>query len=168
MPSMSQIALPVFNQMLGALDAILDRLAGHCEAKGIDPAVFLQSRLYPDMFPFTRQVQIGCDFAKGCAARLAGEAVPSWPDDETTIPALKARIAKTLAYANEKGAAMDGKEAAVLRIKLGRNAPETEISGLDYLTRVVLPNFYFHVTTAYAILRHNGVEIGKSQYLGRA
>lgn len=166
MPSMTDTGPETFRTLLGALDRILDKLAAHCTAKNIDPSVFLTMRLYPDMFPFTRQVQIACDFAKGAAARLSGQEVPSWPDEEKDIAALKARIAKTLAFVAEaKG--IDGSDDKVIRVKLGRNAPETEMSGSAYMNRVVLPNFYFHLTTAYAILRHGGVEIGKNDFLGR-
>lgn len=169
MPTMSLSTQAVFSQMLGALDKILDKLALHCEARKIDQSVFLNLRLSPDMFTFTRQVQIACDFAKGCPARLSGQDVPSWADDEASIADLKARIAKTLAFvASVPASAIDGTEGKVIKIKLGRNAPETEMSGSDYVTHVVLPNFYFHVTTAYAILRQAGLDIGKNNFLGRA
>jgi uncharacterized protein len=169
MPTMSLSTQAVFRQMLGALDKILDKLATHCEARKIDQTVFLTMRLSPDMFTFTRQVQVACDFAKGCAARLGGQDVPSWADDEVTIAELKARIARTLAFVDAIPASIiDGSEAKIIRIKLGRNAPETEMSGADYAIHVALPNFYFHVTAAYAILRHAGLEIGKGNFLGRA
>jgi hypothetical protein len=169
MPTMSLSTQAVFRQMLGGLDKILDKLAAHCEAKKIDQTVFLTMRLTPDMFTFTRQVQIACDFAKGCTARLAGQDVPSWADDEATIAEVKARIAKTLAFVDSVPAsAIDGTEAKIIKIKLGRNAPETEMSGTDYALRVALPNFYFHVTAAYAVLRHGGLEIGKNDFLGRS
>ena len=166
--AVSQSLHPIANQSLGALDKILDKLAAHCELKKIDPAVFLSARLAPDMFAFTRQVQIACDFAKGAAARLSGQEVPSWSDNEATIAELKARIAKTLAFVNGVSSeALAQSDSKIMRIKLGRNAPETEMPGVVYLTSVVLPNLYFHATTAYAILRHNGVEIGKNDFLGR-
>ena len=168
MPSMSQATLPVINQLLGALDRIFDKAAAHCEARKIDPSVLLGSRLFPDMFPLTRQVQIACDFAKGAAARLAGREVPSWPDNEASIADVKARIKKTLDFVNGIPASeIDGSEEKVLKIKLGRNAPETDMSGQVYLSSVVMPNFHFHCATAYAILRHNGIEVGKGDYLGR-
>lgn len=168
MPAMSQLVQPLFNQNLGALDKILDKLATHAQARNIDPAIFLAARLYPDMFPFTRQVQVACDFAKGCVARLSGGEVPSWEDNEKSIDEIKARVGKTLAYVNATPAAsLDGSDDRIIRIKLGRNAPETEMTGAHYLVHVVLPNFFFHTTTAYAILRHNGVEIGKGDFLGR-
>lgn len=168
MSSMNQIGLATINQTLVALDRILDKLAAHCEAKKIDEAVFLAARLYPDMFPLSRQVQIACDFAKGAAARLAGQEVPSWADEEKTIADLKARITKTADFVKSIPAeALKGSDDKVLKIKLGRNAPETEMPGKAYLAGVVLPNFFFHATTVYAILRHNGVEIGKSDFLNR-
>lgn len=168
MPDMSLSTQAVFSQMLGALDKILDKLAAHCDAKKIEPSIFLTMRLSPDMFSFTRQVQVACDFAKGCAARLAGKEIPSWSDDESSIADLKARIGKTLAFINGIAASeLDGTEAKKIHVKLGRNAPETELTGANYATFVALPNFYFHVTAAYAILRHGGLEIGKGDYLGR-
>lgn len=168
MSAISQIIHPAFAQMLGALDTILDKLEAHCAAKKLDPSVFLSARLYPDMFPFTRQIQIACDFAKGAACRLSGQEVPSWPDNEASIAELKARIAKTRAVVEAVSAdALANSDDRVIKIKLGRNAPETEMSGQTYVANVVLPNFYFHATTAYAILRHNGVELGKGDFLAR-
>ncbi len=168
MSSMNQIGLATLNQTLTALDRILDKLAAHAEAKKIDESVFLTSRLSPDMFPFTRQIQIACDFAKGAAARLAGQEVPAWADDEKSIADLKARIAKTAAFIKAISAdAFKGSDDKTLKIKLGRNAPETDMAGKDYLAKVVLPNFYFHATAAYALLRHNGVELGKGDFLNR-
>lgn len=166
--SMNTVGLATFEQTLSALDRILGKLAAHCEAKKLDEAIFLSARLYPDMFPFSRQIQIACDFAKGAAARLAGSEVPSWADDEKTIADLRVRIAKTAAFIKAIPVkAFDGSDDKVLRIKLGRNAPETEMPGKDYLAHVVLPNFFFHATTAYDLLRHNGVELGKSDFLNR-
>lgn len=168
MSSMNQIGLSTIHQTLDALDRILDKLAAHCEAKKIDESVFVTGRLFPDMFAFARQIQIACDFAKGAAARLSGAEVPSWADDEKTIADLKARIGKTRDYINGIAAsAFSGSDDKVLKIKLGRNAPETEMAGKDYLAKVVLPNFYFHAATAYAILRQGGVEIGKNDFLNR-
>jgi uncharacterized protein len=168
MSSMKTIGLPTINQTLNALDKTLDKLAAHCAASSIDEAVFLSARLYPDMFPFSRQIQIACDFAKGAAARLAGKEVPSWPDDEKSIGDLKGRIAKTRDFINGlDGGAFDGADTRTVKIKLGRNAPETEMPGAAYLANVVLPNFFFHATTAYALLRHNGVQLGKGDFLNR-
>lgn len=164
--SISSASLPVFAHMLGALDRILDKLALHCAAKKIDPVVILKSRLFPDMFDFTRQVQIACDFAKGGACRLAGREVPSFADDEASIDELKARIARLLALiASIPAADVDGAEARDITVTL-RGQPVT-LKGDAYLLNVVLPNFYFHLTAAYAILRHCGVELGKGDFLGR-
>lgn len=168
MSSMNQIGLATFEQTLSALDRILGKLAAHCEAKKIDEAVFVSARLYPDMFPLARQVQIACDFAKGAAARLSGAEVPGWADDEKSIADLRARVVKTRDYVKGiPASAYAGSDERLLKIKLGRNAPETDMAGKDYLAKVVLPNFYFHAATAYAILRHNGLEVGKNDFLNR-
>ena len=136
------------------------------EAKKFDPANLLNARLAPDMHSFTRQVQIACDMAKGGAARLSGTEVPSYADTEASIDELKARIAKTLAFVNSIDAtAFAGSEDRQVTLKSPTR--ELQFNGLDYLRGFVLPNFYFHITTAYALLRHNGVEIGKFDYLGR-
>lgn len=169
MPAMTETTTRLFAQQLGALSNILGKLASHCEAKKIEPAGYLHARLIADMFPFTRQVQIACDFAKGAVSRIAGVENPVFADDETTIEALKSRIQRTLDHvASIPASAIDGTEAKVIRIKLGRNAPETEMTCGDYVTKVVLPNFFFHVTAAYAILRANGVDVGKNDFLGRS
>ena len=164
--SMYQASVPVFLHALENLQAILAKSAAHAEAKKIEPAVFINARLAPDMFPLSRQVQIASDAAKGCAARLAGVAVPSYEDTETTFPELHERLAKTIAFV--KGftpAQIDGSEerSVVLKMRSG----ELAFRGQDYLLRMALPNFFFHVTTAYDILRHNGVEVGKMDYLGK-
>lgn len=165
--SMYQAAVPAFVQMLTALSKVLDKAADFAAAKKIDPSVLLNARLAPDMFPLLRQVQIAADFAKGPMARLAGQEVPKYDDSETTIDALKARIAKTLAFVQSFGAAqIDGSENREIALTVG-GQPLT-LTGQNYLVNFALPNFYFHVTTAYAILRHNGVEIGKKDYMGRA
>jgi hypothetical protein len=164
--SMYQISAPVFTKMLGALSNVLDKGAAFAVAKKIDPAVLMASRLAPDMFPLTRQVQIAADFAKGPMARLAGLEVPKWEDNETTMEALKARVAKTIDYVKSfKPAQIDGSEAREISLTIG-GQPMT-MTGQEYLLHNALPNFYFHVTTAYTILRHNGVEIGKRDFLGR-
>lgn len=163
--SMYAASSPRLIAQLKALDAILAKAAAHAEAKKIDPAVLLGSRLFPDMFAFTRQVQIACDFAKGTAARLAGVEVPSYADNEQTFAELHARIAKTIAFIETIAATqIDGSETRDIHVKAGPR--ELQFKGLDYLLGYALPNFYFHVTTAYNILRHNGVEIGKRDYLG--
>jgi hypothetical protein len=163
--SMYTMSVPVFVKMLGNLSAILDKAATHAEQKKFDPAVLLQSRLYPDMFNLTRQVQNACDFAKGAVARLAGEAPPKYDDNETTIAALKARIAKTIEFIRTFGPErIDGSETRTIELKIRDRT--LQYQGLVYLAHVALPNFYFHVTTAYDILRHCGVEIGKRDFIG--
>ncbi len=163
--SMHQASVGVFIRSLGILSTILGKAAAHAEAKKIDPAVFIQSRLAPDMFAFARQVQIASDTAKGCAARLAGLPIPSYPDTETTFPELQARIAKTIDFLRGvTPAQLEGSETREVTIKL--RGADTKFQGEPYLLDFALPNFFFHVTTAYAILRHNGVEIGKLDYLG--
>jgi hypothetical protein len=162
---MYQASIPVFVRAFGNLSAILDKAAAHAEAKKIDPAVFINSRLAPDMFPLSRQVQSASDSAKGCAARLAGIDVPRYEDTETTFPELQARIARTVAFLQSVNAAqIDGSEDRTITLKL--RSGEVKFPGRAYLLTFVLPNFFFHVTTAYAILRHNGLEIGKTDYLG--
>jgi len=163
--SMYQASAPRFANTLNNLSAVLDKAAAHCEAKKIDPLVLAGSRLYPDMFPLARQVQIACDNAKGAVARLAGLEVPKHEDTETTLEELKARIAKTIAFvATVKPAQVDGSEEKDIHLKLGKL--EVTWKGMQYLCGFALPNFYFHVVTAYDILRHNGVEIGKRDYIG--
>ena len=165
--SLYQIAIPTFQQQLKALDAILDKAGTYAAAKKIDLAVLLSSRLYPDMFDLTRQVQLATDFAKAAPARLAGVEVPSFPDTEKTLPELKARIAKIQALlASYKPEHFAGAEDRQITMKLG--GVDTTLSGRDYLIHVAFPNFYFHCATAYGILRHNGLEIGKKDFLGRA
>lgn len=164
--SMYQISAPVFTKMLGALSNVLDKGTAFAVARKIDPAVLMASRLAPDMFPLTRQVQIAADFAKGPMARLAGLEVPKWEDNETTMEALKARVTRTVDYVKSfKPAQIDGSETREISLTIG-GQPMT-MTGQEYLLHNALPNFYFHVTTAYAILRHNGVEIGKRDFLGR-
>lgn len=164
--SMYQASVPVLARGLENLAAILAKAAAHAEAKKIDPAVFLNARLAPDMFPLSRQVQIASDAAKACVARLAGIEVPGYPDTESTFPELQARIAKTIAFVKSATAAqIDGSEARTVTLKM--RGEEVTFRGQDYLLNLALPNFYFHVTTAYDILRHNGVDLGKSDYLGR-
>lgn len=148
------------------LDAILDKALADAEARKIDPAVFLASRLAPDMFPLLRQVQIACDFAKGPIARLAGIDNPKFEDVETTIPELKARIAKTLAFVKAvPEASLAGAEDRDITIQAGSQT--LEFKGLPYLLGFALPNFYFHLGMAYAILRHNGVQVGKRDFIGQ-
>jgi uncharacterized protein len=166
--SMYQASIPVFQKLLDNLDLLLDKAAADATARKIDPAVFLQARLAPDMFTLTRQIQIAADFAKGTAARLAGIEVPKWDDNEASIADLKARIKKTQDYvAGFKAAQIDGSEARDVTFKGG--AGDMHFKGQDYLLGFAMPNFYFHYTTAYAILRHNGVAVGKKDFVaGRA
>ncbi len=161
--SMHDASIGVFVRAFTALSRILDKAAAHAEAKKIDPAAFVQARLFPDMLPLVRQVQIASDTAKGAGARLAQVDVPSYPDTEATFAELQARIAKTVAFLRGLDATrFAGSEDRTITLKLDR---ERTFSGRDYLLNFALPNFFFHVTTAYAILRHNGVEIGKPDYL---
>ncbi len=163
--SMYQASTPMFVRQLTALTAILKTAAAFAEARKIDPSVLLNARLAPDQFALTRQVQIATDGAKGGLARLAGLEAPAYPDDETTFEQLKARLAKTIAFLQSVPAdQVDGSEERPINVKL--RSGELNFTGQDFLLHFVIPNFFFHVTTAYAILRHNGVEIGKRDYLG--
>ena len=160
-----QASVPRFAAMLKNLAAILDKAQAHCEARKIDPLALTTDRLYPDMLPFTRQVQIACDSAKGAAARLAGVEVPKHEDTEQTFAELKARIARTLDFmASVPAAKIDGAEEREVVIRL--RGQDTKFRALQYLQNFAWPNFYFHVTTAYNILRHNGVELGKRDFIG--
>ena len=160
-----QASVPVFKQMLLALSDVLSKAEAHAEARKVEPAVLLQIRLALDMFPLVRQVQIACDSAKGAVARLAGVEIPKHEDTEKTFDDLKARIAKTLAFiATVKPAQIDGTEDKAIVTKRGDK--ETHYKGLQFLLGHAVPNFYFHVTTTYNMLRHNGVEIGKKDFLG--
>ncbi len=163
--SMYQASAPRFANMLNNLFTLLDKAQAHCEAKKIDPLVLATFRLYPDMLPFTRQITIACDTAKGAVARLAGIENPKHEDTEKTLEELKARIAKTVEFIGTiKPAQVDGSEEKTIELKFG--AREVTFKGMQYLLGSALPNFYFHVTTAYAILRHNGVELVKRDYVG--
>lgn len=162
-----QASVPVFVQGLKGLKGVLAKAAGHVEARKLDPDALLKARLFPDMFPLLRQVQIATDFAKGCAARLAGEEVPAWDDVETGFDDLIARVDRAIAYVEGLDpAAFDGAEDR--DITLVRRGETSVVKGLAYLQTQAQPNFFFHLTTAYAILRKNGVEIGKKDYLGTA
>jgi hypothetical protein len=163
--TMYQASIPAFVRMLGNLSAILDKAAVHAEAKKIDPAVFVNARLAPDMFPLSRQVQIATDMVKGCAARLAGIEAPRYEDNETTFAELQARIDKTKAFIQSVNASqIDGSEERPITLKFGSR--ELSFLGQPYLLDFVLPNFHFHLSMTYAILRHNGVEVGKKDYVG--
>ena len=163
--SFHQAALPPVLQILAAVSAILDKAAKHCEARKIDPAVLLNYRLAPDMLPLVRQVQIMTDQAKGMAARLAGLEVPTYAESETSFADLKVRIAKTVDFVKSVDpAAIDAGADREITLKAGGN--EYKFTGTRYLTSWVFPNFYFHATTTYDILRHCGVELGKRDFLG--
>jgi hypothetical protein len=164
--SMSRASLPALEVGLNALSAILDKAEAFAAAKKIDPSVLLNTRLAPDMFPLTQQVQIATDLAKNGASRLAGIEPPRYEDTETTIPELKARIAKTVAlFKTLDTKQIDASGDRVITIPLGPGK-KGEMKGDDYLTFFVLPNVYFHLTAAYAILRHCGMDIGKIDFLG--
>jgi hypothetical protein len=164
--SMSRASIPVFEIGLNALSGLLDKAEAHAAAKSIDPTVLLDMRLFPDMFAFTRQVQIVCDQAKNGSARLAGIDPPRYEDTEKTIAELRARVAKTLAFVKTIDAQkIDQSADREITFPLGPNK-KGHMKGADYLHHFVLPNFYFHLTTAYDILRHCGVEIGKRDFLG--
>jgi uncharacterized protein len=163
--SMYDASAPVFIHMLKNLATILNKAEAFAEARKIEPSVLVNDRLAPDMFPLSRQIQIATDAAKGCVARLAGLEIPSYPDTETTLAELQERIAKTIAFiAGVDAAAMEGSEDRTYTIKL--RSGELTLNGRELLLNMANPNFYFHITTAYLILRHNGVEIGKPDYLG--
>jgi hypothetical protein len=164
--SMYAASIPVFKQMLNSLKDILNIAEAHSTEKKIEPGAFLQARLFPDMLPLTRQVQIATDFAKGVSTRLAGVDTPAYEDNEQTFADLQARIAKTLALIDGiKPAQVDGSETREIVLRPG-TPKEKKLTGQSYLLSYGLPQFFFHVTTAYAILRHNGVEIGKRDFMG--
>jgi uncharacterized protein len=164
--SMYQASAPRFVNMLNNLAAILDKAQTHVDAKKLDAAALIAFRLYPDMFPFSRQVQVACDSAKGAVARLAGVEIPKHEDTEQTFAELKARIAKVIAFIGTiKPMQIDGSEDKDIVLKLRGN--DVTFKGMQFLLGFAYPNFYFHVTTAYDILRHNGVELGKQDFIGR-
>jgi uncharacterized protein len=163
--SMYQASVPVFLRTLAALSGILDKAAAHAAQRKIEPSVLLNARLFPDMFVFLRQVQLAADFAKGASARLAGIDVPKFADTESTFDELKARIAKTVDFLKTlTPAQIDGSENRDITIPLG-GQPQW-FKGQPYLLHFALPNFFFHATTAYGILRHCGVEVGKRDFIG--
>ena len=163
--SMYQASIPQLTKMLTNLSNILKKGEAFANAKGLDSKTLVEGRLAPDMFPLTKQVQIACDQVKNGMARLVGVEPPKFEDNETTFAQLQERIAKTLAFANSlKPEQVDGTEAK--EIKFSIKEWNFEFVGEQYLLTWIIPNFYFHITTAYDILRHNGVEVGKSDYLG--
>ena len=164
--SMHSASVPVFVRNLNNVLAWLDKAQAHAEARKFDTANYLGLRLAPDMLPFTRQIQIASDAAKGCVARLAGVDVPKWDDNEASLDDLRARVRKTMDYVQSIPAdKIDGSESR--EIVLQMRAGELRFSGENYLRHYALPNFYFHLTTAYALLRHAGVDIGKTDFLGK-
>jgi hypothetical protein len=163
--SMYQASVPPFLQMLASLQNILDKAEAFATARKIEPSVLLATRLTPDMFPLVRQVQLAADFAKGGAGRIAGVELPKFPDEETSFAELKTRIAKTVDFLNTlKPAQIDGHEEREVTIPVG--GQPHKFTAQNYLLKFALPNFYFHHTTAYAILRQCGVEVGKRDFLG--
>ena len=163
--SIYDVSIPVLTRGLTNLSSILDKAAAHAAAKKFDPAALAQARLFPDMFPLTRQVQITCDTAKGAAARLAGIDIPKHEDTETTLDELKQRIAKTLDFVKSvKPEQMKGAESKTIELKFPNRT--ITFTGLSYLVDFVLPNFFFHESMTYALLRSGGVEVGKMDYLG--
>ena len=164
--SMYQASVPRIVNMLTNLDHLLDKALVHIESKKWNETALTQFRLYPDMLPLTRQVQIACDTAKGVVARLAGVEIPAYEDNEVSFADLKQRIAKTIAFINGFSAAqIDGSEDKDIVTK--RGDVETRYKGMQFLLNHAMPNVYFHITTVYAMLRHNGIEIGKRDYLGK-
>ena len=164
--SMYSAFIPATTKVLGNLEGILDKAIAHAAAKKIVDAAFVDARLFPDMFPFALQIRIAGDMVKGGAARLAGLDIPKYEDNEKTLAELKARVRRTIDFLSSiKPEQIDGTEAKAISLTVGGNP--MNFNGLDYLNHWVLPNFYFHVTTAYNLLRQGGVEIGKMDYLGK-
>ena len=161
---MHAVSAPIFVRNLNNLASMLSKAEQQAKTKGYDPAVLLNQRLAPDMFPLTKQIQIACDHAKGCVARLAGEPPEVMEDTETTFAELQARIKKVLGVVQSyKPEQLDGSETREITIKIPNS--EFKFSGLDYVNHWAMPNFYFHATMAYAILRHNGIDLGKRDFL---
>ena len=166
MTTLYTASVPVFKQLITALGHVLSKAEAHATDKKIDPNVLLQSRLYPDMFPLIRQVQIATDFAKSVPSRLAGIEVPAYDDSEQSFAELQTRIQNALALLDGLTAEqIEGKESLEIVLRAG-TPKEKKLTGESYLLNYGLPQFFFHVTTAYAILRHNGVEVGKRDFMG--
>jgi uncharacterized protein len=164
--SMYEASIPVFKQMLGSLNELLNKAKAHCAEKKIEPAALLQARLFPDMFPLSRQIQIACDFARGVSARLADVEVPTNDDKEQSFDELQALIARTLTFLNSLTPSQF--EASNEREIITRpgTPKEKKFTGKSYLLSYGLPQFFFHVTTTYSLLRHNGLDVGKRDYMG--
>jgi hypothetical protein len=164
--SFHDAAVPAFLQILNSLTGLITKAEAHCKAKNIQPDVLFGARLYPDMLPLNRQIQLACDFSAKACARLTGSEVPTTPDTEKTFEELKARLAKTIDYVKAfKPAQFDGAEARDVTFPIGPDKSLT-LKGQQFLSGFAFPNFYFHAATAHGILRHNGVEIGKRDFLG--
>ena len=163
--SMHSASVPIFVRMLGNMNTWLDKAEAHAKEKKFESSVYLSARLAPDMLPFTAQVQIACDSAKFCMSRISGVDGPKFEDNEATLADLRERVRKTIDYVSSVPAdAIDGTDAKVITVP--RRAGPMTMKGETYLKQFVLPNFFFHLTTVYALLRHNGVELGKADYLG--
>ncbi|RZA36543.1 MAG: DUF1993 domain-containing protein [Lysobacteraceae bacterium] len=164
--SMHAASVPVFKQMLGSLDEILARAETHAAERKIEPDALLQARLYPDMFPLIKQVQIACDFSRGVSARLAGVELPVFDGEQQSFPELRDLVSRTLAFIDSLDA-QSFADAGTREIVLRPGTPkERRLEGQPYLLHYGLPQFFFHVTTAYDLLRHNGVAVGKRDYMG--
>ena len=164
--SMYNASIPVMIKILGNLESIVDKAIAHAAARKIDDAAFVEARLFPDMFTLARQIRVATDMSKGAGARLAGIEIPKFEDNEKTLAELKARLRKAIDFLKTlTPAQIDGTEDKVITLTVGGNT--MTFNGLDYLLYWVLPNFYFHVTTTYNLLRHGGVEIGKMDFLGK-
>ena len=159
------MTVPIFTRMLTNLLACMDKAEAYAAERKFDTAVLANARLSPDMIPFRGQIMIATDHAKGCVSRLAGKEVPSWPDTEETFAELRARITKALdLLATVTPEELEGSETRDVTLKVG--GKDVQVNGMAYVTERALPNFFFHITTAYAILRHNGIPIGKRDYIG--
>jgi len=159
------MSVGVFTKMLANLSGILDKAAAFCEQRKVDPTVLLNMRLFPDMFPLIRQVQLASDFAKGATSRLVGQEPPKWEDNEASFAELKARIARTIEFVQGfKPGQFDGSDERDVTLTI--RGETIKVKGAPYLAHMATPNFYFHVTAAYAILRANGVELGKRDFIG--
>lgn len=162
---MASASVPMFTQILTTLSKVLDKAEAHVANRKIEPAALLNARLFPDMYPMINQIQSTCDFAKGAVSRLAGVDVPRFEDNEKTFDELRARIAKTLAFIESiEAASINGSEDRDIELKFG--GKRLKFKGREYLVGFVIPSMVFHMTIAYAILRHNGVELGKADFLG--
>ncbi len=163
--AMFENTIPVLIHYLSNLQKIIGKAEAYADQKQFAGEVLVNSRLFPDMLPLVKQIQIAADISKGCAARLSATEIPSFADNETTLSALRARLEKTIAYLSSiKPEQINGSELKAIELKMPNNV--LHFTGIDYVNYFVLPNVYFHITTAYAILRHNGVELGKLDFLG--